>query len=156
MIDWFTVLSLILFGLALIVVEIIFVPGTTLVGLIGFGLLALGVGLSFSYFGNTIGWATTGGTALLSALTIIYCFKSNAWGRFSLKTSMDSKVNEGALKDLHVGIEGVTVSALRPIGKAELNHQVYEVKTFGDYLDTGKKIRIIEIVSNQIIVEHIN
>jgi membrane-bound ClpP family serine protease len=55
-----------------------------------------------------------------------------------------------------VGMEGQTVSALRPIGKAELNNQTVEVKTNGDYLDSGSRIRIIKIISNQIIVESIN
>ena len=44
MIEWMTVISLILFGLALLVAEIIFVPGTTLVGLFGFVFLVVEIG----------------------------------------------------------------------------------------------------------------
>jgi membrane-bound ClpP family serine protease len=78
------------------------------------------------------------------------------WSRFSLKSSNKSKVNEGELDQLLVGMEGTTISALRPIGKAELNNQIVEVKTNGDYLDSGSRIRVIKIVSNQIIIEPIN
>lgn len=156
MVEWITVISLILFGLFLIVAEIIFVPGTTIVGILGFLFLLVGVGLSFNYFGSETGWITVGVSAAVSGLILYYSFKTNVWGRFSLKSSIDSKVNEGDLDTLTVGMEGQTTSALRPIGKANLGDKIYEVKTLGDYLDTGSRIRILKIISNQIIVEPIN
>ncbi len=154
--DWLTVLSLILFGIALLVIEIIVIPGTTLVGVIGFLLLATGVILSFRYFGTTIGWVTGSGSAAASAIILYYCFKSNVWSRFASRSSIDGKVNEGELNGLPVGAEGIALSALRPFGKAELNGKVYEVKTIGSYLESGKRIKVLEILSNQITVEQIN
>ncbi len=156
MIEWITVVSLILFGLFLIIAEIIFVPGTTLVGILGFIFLMLGVGLSFSYFGSETGWTTVGISAVASGLIFYYSFKANIWGRFSLKSSIQSKVNEGDLDSLIVGTEGIAVSALRPVGKATLGEKMYEVKTLGEYLDSGSRVRVIKIIMNQIIVEPIN
>ncbi len=153
MVEWFTVLSLILFGLALIVAEIIFVPGTTLVGIVGFVFLVLGAGLSFNYFGSSVGWSVTGGTAVASGVILYYSFKANVWGRFSLKSTNTSKVNEGELADVVIGEEGMTLSALRPSGKAEMNHKTYEVRTMGNYVEPGTKVRVIQILTNQIIVE---
>jgi membrane-bound ClpP family serine protease len=156
MIEWVIVASLIFFGLVLIVAEIIFVPGTTLVGVLGFAFLIMGSGLSFRYFGSTVGWITVGSTAVSSAIILYYSFSTNVWGKFSLKTSSQSKVNEGELDELIVGTEGQTTSTLRPIGKAEINNKTYEVKTLGEYLDSGKRVRVIKILSNQIFVEPIN
>jgi len=155
-IEWVTVISLILFGLALVVAEIIFVPGTTVVGIVGFIFLIAGVGFGFKYFGSETGWTLVGVSAVVSGLVFYFSFKTNVWGRFSLKSSIDSKVNEGSLNALAVGLEGKTTSALRPIGKALLGNKEYEVKTAGDYLDSGSAIRIVKINSNQIIVEPIN
>lgn len=155
MVEWITVISLILFGLLLVVAEIIFVPGTTLVGIVGFVFLATGIGFSFNYFGSETSWTIVGVTSVASGLILYYSFKANVWNRFSLKSSIDSKFNEGELDSLRVGVEGQTVSALRPIGKAEIENKMYEVKTLGKYLDSGSKIRIIKIESNQIIVEPI-
>ena len=143
MIEWITVISLILFGLFLIVVEIIFVPGTTLVGIVGFVFLILGIGLSFNYFGSETGWITVGVSSVASGLILYYSFKANVWTRFSLKSSSNSKVNEGELDSLTVGSEGHAVSALRPVGKPDIENKMYEVKTLGEYLDSGKKIRVI-------------
>jgi membrane-bound ClpP family serine protease len=156
MVEWITVISLILFGLFLIVAEIIFVPGTTLVGIVGFLFLLTGIGLSFSYFGSETGWVTVGVSSVASGLILYFSFKANVWSRFSLKSSIKSKVNEGELDALRIGLEGHAVSALRPVGKAEIENKMYEVKTLGEYLDSGSRIRVIKIVSNQIIVEPIN
>jgi membrane-bound ClpP family serine protease len=149
-----TVISLIFFGLLLIIVEIIFVPGTTLVGVGGFIFLTIGVWLSFKYFGSEMGWTTLGGTAVVSGLLLYFSFKANVWGKFALKSSMQGKVNEG--DHFQTGQEGVAISALRPVGKAELGSRMVEVKTLGSYVDSGTKIRIIQVLSNQIIVEPIN
>lgn len=156
MVEWITLLSLIILGLALILAEIIFVPGTTLVGLVGFVCLAIGVGLGFSYFGSSTGWTIASVTAVSSGVIVVYAFKANVWGRFSLKSTIDSKVNEGELAGVAAGAEGVTLSALRPSGKAELATRTYEVRTLGNYVESGTKIRVTQIVSNQIIVEKIS
>ncbi len=156
MIEWITIGSLLFFGLGLVIIEIIFVPGTTLVGVFGFLLLTIGVGLTFKYFGSEVGWTTLGITAVASGGVLYYAFTTNVWGRFSLKSSIDSKVNEGEQDELKEGMEGIALSALRPIGKAELNNKTFEVKTLGKYLDSGSRVRIIKILSNQIIVEPIN
>lgn len=155
MTEWITISSLILFGLILIVAEIIFVPGTTLVGIVGFLFLAVGVGLSFRYFGSETGWTIVGISGAISGLVFYYSFKANVWGRFSLKSSSNSKVNEGEMAAVTVGIEGVAVSALRPMGKADLNGKMYEVKTLGEYADAGTRVRVINVISHQIIVEPI-
>ncbi|MCA4894699.1 MAG: NfeD family protein [Cytophagales bacterium] len=156
MAEWSTVISLVVFGLVLVVAEVIFVPGTTVVGIIGFCFLVVGVGLSFKYFGSEVGWVMLGTTSVACGGLLYFSFTTNMWSRFSLKSSNKSKVNEGELDQLLVGMEGTTISALRPIGKAELNNQIVEVKTNGDYLDSGSRIRVIKIVSNQIIIEPIN
>ncbi len=150
--EWMIVISLVAFGLFLLVAEIIFIPGTTLVGLLGFVFLAVGIGLSFNYFGNNIGWITLGLSTIASIVALYFSFNSKMWARFSLKSTNHTKVNEGLLKGLILGQEGITVSALRPIGKAELGSQQFEVKTQGEYLNSGTKIRIVKIELNQITV----
>jgi membrane-bound ClpP family serine protease len=150
--EWTVVISLVVIGLFLLLVEILFVPGTTLVGLIGFILLGIGVGLSFKYFGQETGWVTLGSTSVIAGLTLYVSFKSNLWSRFALKSAITSKVNEDPI-GLSIGEEGIALSALRPIGKAEIGRRTFEVKTLGAYVETGTRIRIIQINSNQIIVE---
>ena len=68
--EWTIVVSLVAIGLLLLLVEILFVPGTTLVGLVGFIVLGIGVGFSFSYFGKETGWLTLGTTAVIAGATL--------------------------------------------------------------------------------------
>jgi membrane-bound ClpP family serine protease len=156
MVEWTSIISLIVVGLALVIAEIIFVPGTTLVGIIGFVLMAIGVGLGFRYFGGTTGWTIAGVTAVTSGVVLVYAFKANVWGRFSLKSTMEGKVNEGALADIVVGAEGTALSALRPSGKAEILRRTVEVRTLGAYVESGTKIRVTQVMANQVIVEPIS
>jgi len=156
MIDWITIIFLIVFGLSLVVAEIIFIPGTTVVGILGFVALVFSVGLSFSYFGSEIGMVVLGSSFISLVLVLFYCFKSGAWARFSLNDTISGKVNEGQVEHLRVDMEGIAKSALRPIGTAELENRIYEVKTFGEYIDSGTRIRIVKILLNQVIVEKIN
>lgn len=156
MADWITVISLLLVGIFLLIAEIIFVPGTTVVGILGFLAAILGVYLSFEYFGPTTGgWFTFGATIAFSAALYI-SFKSNTWERFSLKDTNSGKVNENMTISLKVGDEGVAISVLKPVGKAEFADKAYEVRTLGDYTESGTSIKIIKIEKNNIVVEPIN
>jgi membrane-bound ClpP family serine protease len=151
--EWFIVLSLIGLGLLLIVIEVIFIPGTTVAGFVGFGLIVAGVSLTFSYFDKQTGWIVVASTAGLSAVLFFWIFHTKPWKQFALKSSIKSKVNEGAFEGLKIGDEGITISTLRPTGKAEIGEKTLEVATLGNYIESNTRIRIIKISSNQILVE---
>jgi membrane-bound ClpP family serine protease len=153
--EWTLVITFILIGLGLIVVEVVLVPGTTLVGIVGFGMTIAGIIMSFKFFGETTGWITLGGSAIVSAGMLYWSLHVGAWKQFSLKDAIDSKVNEGVLSALKEGQEGMAVSALRPMGKAEVAGKLYEVRTQGGFINSGTKIKIVKISSSQIIVEAI-
>jgi membrane-bound ClpP family serine protease len=153
MLMWIIILSLLLIGLTLIIVELVFIPGTTVVGLLGLVFAIVGIIISYSHFGNDTGLYILLSTSAATLLALIYSFRSGAWSKFSLKSSSDSKVNEGMTASLQIGDEGVTVSTLRPIGKAEFNNKTFEVKTSGNYIERGEKVRITRIEAHQIVVE---
>ena len=153
--EWMIVAGLVLAGLLLLVIEILFVPGTTLVGLLGFILVLIGVSLSFKYFGSTTGWITVAGSTTLSGIAIYISFKSKLWSRFSLKSSMTGVAVEQLEGKLQVGQEGIAISNLRPSGKAEFGSVICEVRTKGGFADAGVRLRITEVSGSSIIVESI-
>lgn len=152
---WFIVIALLTIGIGLIIVELVFIPGTTVVGLLGLIFAIAGIAVSYSHFGNDIGFFVLLGTSITTLAALFYSFRSGAWNRFSLKSTIDSKVNEGAQRELKIGDEGITRSSLRPMGTAEFHNQNFEVKTIGQFLDVGIKVKIIQLQENQIIVEPI-
>lgn len=150
------VIALIAVGMVLLVVEVIFIPGTTVVGILGLVFIIVGVAFSYGEFGSEIGNYTLGASATGFAVALYLSFRKGAWKRFSLKTSIESKVNEGMTLALKPGNEGVAVSALRPMGTAEFDGKIFEVKTNGDYLAAGSKVKVVQIQSNDILVEPIS
>jgi len=156
MVEWLAVILLIFFGLGFIIAEIIFVPGTTLLGLFGLIFTIIGIIISYITFGAGVGTIVLIVSVLVGVGALVYSLKSGVWEKFALKGSINSKVNEGEKEDLQVGEEGITISSLRPIGKGEFKEKVYEVTTLGNYLTTGTNIRIVSIKNNKIIVEPIS
>ena len=155
MIPWLAVILLLLIGLLLIVIEVIFVPGTTIVGILGFICSIIGVSLSFSYFGSTIGWSVASITGIISTAVLVYSFKTGIWKRFALNKSIDSKVNDNRPIKLKIGQQGIATSALRPMGKADFDNQELEVSTYGNYVDAQVTIQVTKIEGRKIFVEPI-
>jgi membrane-bound ClpP family serine protease len=152
---WLVIAALILAGLLLIIVEIVFIPGTTVVGLLGLIFTIVGIVFSYSHFGSETGFYVLLGTSLVTAGTLYLSFRKGAWKKFSHQSSIDSRVNEGMTAHLNAGEEGVSISALRPMGSAEFHGKIFEVKTNGEFVSNGVKVRIVTIRSNDILVEPI-
>lgn len=153
--EWLNVLLLIGLGIVLIVLEIIFVPGTTVVGILGFIFGGAGIFFSYKYFGTTTGTIVLVAAVLSGFAAIFYSFKSRAWERFSLREEHHSKYNDGVKKEVRVDDLGETLSSLKPFGKAIFNDQIVEVKSNGSYIQEKQSVRITKIESNKIIVEPI-
>lgn len=153
--DWITISGLILLGTFLIIAEIIFVPGTTVVGILGFIFCIYGVYLGYDYYG-----ASTGTLILLGALTVnvaalVIAFKGKSWERFSLKGSIKGKFNEDFNLNLKVGDKGTTISSLKPVGKALFDDNEIEVRSNGGFVDENAEIEVIRIESSKIFVQPI-
>lgn len=156
MLMWIIIIGLLVIGLALIIVEIIFIPGTTVVGVLGFIFAVAGIVICYKHFGSEVGFYTMISMAVITLATVFYSFRTGVWTKFSLKSTIDSKVNEGLLASINIGDEGTSVSTLRPVGKAAFGNRQFEVKTLGNYVESGVPVRIKSILANQIIVEPIN
>jgi len=153
---WIIILSLLLIGLALIIVEVVFVPGTTVVGIIGAIFIGVGIIVTYRNYGSDTGLYVLVGTGVVTAVALFFSFRSEAWSRFANKSAMRSKVNEGSTASLKLGDEGTTLSALRPMGTVDFGSGQFEVKTLGDYIDVGTRVKIIHIGPGQIIVKPLN
>jgi len=149
----FILFSLLIIGLLLVLVEIIFVPGTTLVGILGVVFTAMGVFYAFITFGETIGWYVLGASILINLLVLILGFRSRAWDRFALKDTMNSRSHDDRLLGLEIGQKGKTISDLKPYGKAEFADKIYEVKSEEGFISPNTEVYIIKLENNRIIIK---
>ena len=152
--DFLTLFFLLIIGLILILIEILFIPGTTVFGI--FGILAIFYSdyLSFQYFGSEFAIVYSIANSILVLFVVIYSLKTNTWKRIALNKIHNVKV-ENKFDSLKVGDEGKTSSALRPYGKAIFSDKFYEVKSSENFIDENKKIKIINILQDKIIVKKI-
>ncbi len=151
---WIIILVLIALGIIFLLLELLVIPGTTFIGIIGLVALILGVYQTFTIYGTGWGVFALIGTSLFSIAMLVLSLRSKTWTKAMLSTSIDSKMDQ-VKQNFHVGDEGISSSRLTPMGKARFGDDFIEVSTFGDFLDPEVKIRIVEIKNNKVFVETI-
>lgn len=150
------VIAIILIGLLLIFLEIFLIPGTTLFGVVGGIALLIGVVMVYSYYGSKWGNITLLASSLSVAISVVLGFKVIQSNKLAMKAEIDGRVNElENAEELQIGARGITVTELRPTGKAVFAHKKLEVSSTGDYIHRETEVEIIQISGNKIIVQPI-
>lgn len=145
------ILLILLGGLALVVLELLAVPGTTIVGLSGLGLLIYGNYEIFVGYGDLWGYTSIFICSVICIGLLIYSLRAKTWKRFSLNASIDSKVNVVDEK-IQVGEEGVAITRLAPVGMAEINGERIEVYTSTSYIDANTPLVVEAVEGNRVRV----
>lgn len=150
--SWLLIVLLIVLGVLFLLLEILVIPGTTLAGIVGFGLLFVGIWQAYASKGIIEGHITLGSTLVITLVTLYYSFKAGTWKRMALKTTVDGKMDQLEGVDIKEGDSGTTVSRLAPSGKAVINNAIVEVHTFGEFIDQEQEIIVKSIKDNKILV----
>lgn len=150
---WMIIFGLIFIGLLLVFVEVIFIPGTTVVGIIGGVLMIIGIYFVYKEYGNEIGNYTLGFSVLANVILLIVGFKFITSNKATLNASIDSKVNILDLEKIKIGDNGTTFTVLRPNGKAIINGERVEVYSVGEYIDKDTSVEVSKIADNKIFVK---
>jgi membrane-bound ClpP family serine protease len=148
----FFILILIFFGIALIVLEILIVPGL-IVGIAGGIFMFMGIMWAWQVYGNTGGIIVGISSLVVLAISIYLALKSGFWQRFSLKDKLDGKVNVILTEQLSVGDFGDAVSSLRPMGTVRVNGQQFEATSEGQMIPPNYPIEIVRIEENKVFVK---
>lgn len=147
-------------GLILIALEIFVIPGFGVAGIAG--IICTVGSLIFMMLGNDIfdfefvpaGEITKAATAvgvgvfgsMLLLIVLGYRFtESKMFQRVALVTTQ--KKDEGYIATFYqedlVGKEGVAVTILRPSGRIEINDEIYDAYTRGEYVEQGTKVMVV-------------
>lgn len=147
------IIILIIAGLLFLLLEVLVIPGTTVIGIAGFALIVFSVWESYHVFGSPTGHFVLIGTIFFTILTVYLALKSKTWNKIMLKTEISGKVNEIDSTKVQAGDPGVTVSRLTPGGKALINNEYYEVHTNGEFIDQESEIIVTHLADNKIFVK---
>lgn len=150
---WLVIVSLIVVGMVFLLLEILVVPGATVVGLVGAGMMIGGVYLSYYHYDATIGHLTLASTMIFIIVSIGIALKSGTWKKIMLNEDIKSKVNVVEQDIVKKGDEGITISRLNPMGKALINDEYYEVTSKDYYVNENTPIVVDKVDGNKIIVK---
>jgi membrane-bound ClpP family serine protease len=147
------VIALLLLGILLLLLEILFVPGTTIVGVGGIILLAIGIYLAYDFIGPTAGHLSLASSVVVTFLALIVLLKGETWKQMALDTKIEGKSVEQLEKLLVIGERGKTISRLNPAGKALFKDKILEVSTTGEFVDEDVNIEVVKLDQNRIKVK---
>lgn len=162
-----TDLIIILVGVALLLVEVLFIPGFGVAGIAGIGVILWGlyslllpdipVGeeiRSMALTGLTIG--IFGGIIALILLFRIM-IKTKFWTKLTSPgiESQEAGFSTSIGLEDEVGKNGVAVTDLRPSGWITVDDKRIFVVSEGDYIDQGDAISILSVEGNRVVVRKI-
>jgi membrane-bound ClpP family serine protease len=150
------IILLIVLGFLLLLLELLVLPGIGVAAIGGFTLLGIAVWQTYAQYGNVAGSWTLAGIVVASVALIWFALRAKTWNRAALKSEIDSKADGQPDVPIHVGDRGVTVSRLAPSGKALINDDYFEVRTFGELIDPNQQVEVIKIEFRTIYVKPIN
>lgn len=150
---WLVIVSLIVIGMVFLLLEVLVVPGTTVMGFIGVGMMVGGVYLSYDSLGGQAGTITLISTVVFSVVSIGFALRSGTWKKIMLDTEVDGKINTINDVELKPGDEGKTITRLNPMGKALINGEYYEVTSKDNLISENQEIIIVKVDRNKIIVK---
>ena len=165
-----SVIEIIMFiiGVALILLEIFVIPGFGIAGISGiilvfaslfFSLVGGDPFLDFELVSRAIIQLSI---SLVLALVLIFVLakylpKTSIFNKFVLSVSeksVDGFSSHSFAEDL-IGAEGIALTTLRPAGTAEINGRRVDVMTESEYVEKGKKIKVLAVDGIRVLVKEV-
>ena len=178
--------TLFIFGIALIAMEIFVIPGFGVFGLSG-GLAVIAslilasqtfvipsTSAEFDQFSWTIGTLSSSIVAVVAVGAVISHFMPRIPGLRGFVLAAPGTVDDGGpllnpnvtgdpSQTLQIGEDsgllsqiGTVFSTLRPSGKAHINGKLVDVVSEGDFIDPGTQIEVVEVAGNRVVVRAIS
>lgn len=163
-------LILFVLGIALLIVEIFLIPGFGVTGIAGIALMASALVFSMQDFvipTFSWEWRSFNRNILIVISNIIAGFavfgvlamaipRFTPFRRLSLSVSEDKSegytVQGEEEANTLLGKNGIAVTTLRPSGKAEIDGEVIQVETAGEYIEKETEITVAAVNGNRIVV----
>src|SRR6266446_5351404 len=170
------VVALFVLGLVLVLIEILFFAHSTIVfGVVGVFLILASLfwamidrypGETFFPSGRALAvpllnlFLALIGAAIVIALFARYLPRTSVYRRFALMTSNPPGPSLAGVPrefataiDLSPGAEGISLSMLRPSGKARFGDHVVDVITRGEFVAARTSVRIVQTDGMRVVVE---
>lgn len=147
------ILLILLFGMLLFMLEVFIIPGTTVFGIIGILAIIGGVVASFMEYGPLVGSVVLAGSMVVCGFLTWVGIQQIGKGPIAVTEKIDSRINLFDDHGLKAGDTGITLTDLRPEGKAVFGQVRVVVTAFSGFIDSDTEIEIFKIQDNKIFVQ---
>ena len=163
--QWLTgvagLLEILLFigGLALIALEF-YTPGMTIFGLTGIGCILASIYLTLGADLTAIN--VLAGSLVIAIVVFLLILKrlpsSRLWDRLVLKDAEKTEAGYISTSDYThlIGRQGAVISDLRPAGTVDIDGQLLDVVSEGQYIEAGTAIIVAIVSGGRIVVRPVN
>lgn len=149
----FLVTLLVVFGVALMVLELFFIPGIGAAGVFAVVSMAAGVALAYVKISPLAGNITLVAVLLLLLIAIWLFLSGKTLDKISLKTEISSKVDLVSELNIQPGDKAVTSSRLAPMGKVMIHEHEVEAESIVGFIDPQTEVEIVRIEGNTVVVK---
>ena len=153
--DTLIIISLIVAGLILFIIEVFLLPGISIAGIISAICLLYANYYAFDTLGTIPGCITLDVSAIGVIGITIWIMRAKTVDKLSLKKTIDYRPEPLKGLDLKPGDEGVALTRLALIGNAEFNGRIIEVRSSGDFIEQKSRIRVERILDGIVLVEKV-
>ena len=154
--DILIIVSLIIAGLILFIIEVFLLPGISIAGIISAICLLYANYYAFDTMGTLPGCITLAISAIGVIAITVWFMRSKTVDKLSLKKTIDYKPEPLKGLNLKAGDEGVALTRLALIGNAEFDGNIIEVRSTGDFIEEKSRLRVNRIRDGIVLVEKAN
>jgi len=153
--DWSVVLTLLVTGFLLLLIEVLVIPGFGLPGIVGLGFLFGGAATAYTQLSPAAGICTALGSAAIIALGLRLIPRTQLWRRLRLDSTerrQDGYSSAPAELAALVGRTGRALTSLRPSGAALIDGHRVDVVTEGLFVAEQTEITVVRVDGGRVVV----
>jgi membrane-bound ClpP family serine protease len=150
--DIILVVTFVVLGIAFFILEIFFLPGVSIGGVVGTLFTGAAIWYAFAKIGEAAGWIVVVVSAVVMLAAVVYFIKGKPLDKMALNKELEAD-NLYDMSNVAVGDEGRTLSRLAPMGKVLVNGEDYEAKVRNGFLDGNVSVIVVAKEGNVLVVE---
>lgn len=153
--DIFLVILLVVIGVALMVLEMFFIPGIGAAGVFSVASMGAAVALAYIKLSPLAGNITLVAVMLLLIVAIWLFLSGKTLDKIALKTEVSSQINLVSDLEIKAGDRAVTTSRLAPMGKVVIGEKEVEAESISGFIDQKKEVEVVRVEGNTVVVRSV-
>ncbi len=150
MLPWISVLAVL--GVILVFAEML-IPGFGIFGVLGIISLLSATIMAAKIYGTLVFLIMLAALILLFFILLMISKKSGLYNKVVLHDRQEyTDFDEAKFVGL-IGKIGTAQSTLRPYGVVEIDGENFDVSSLGDFIDKGKKVKVVQVSGKTVTVK---